>query len=378
MPAAQTLGLAGHLLGINRVGVHSGRGRSLGIAGNLDRFLLLAQLGLQLLPRSGIGGGRPESPERRLLLLHLQGRLVPQRAGVGIALAGQQRADLDLEGGEVLATLLLIDQQQLRGGDVRDAQLAQDVLHPRLGDAQSFLGPHPGLTPQGSLAVAGHVGPPRVHRLEPPLPDQVEKSRHDDHERQADKEGGRGPGHERHGNRRHGHDDDEAGGQDPGQATRHRLIRLHLRARFLAHGLLQDLDPALQGPHPVQGVAQVGDGSLRHRLQRHQSGLRLGRLTVALPALHDGGQFGAQSIGLADLLQQIAILGETLLGQLPGGARLGERLAVTFQLDQRRFSGLQCRLRASDRFLGSLEPAGVLVAARLERLDGLLQARLGT
>ena len=56
---------------------------------------------------------------------------------------------------------------------------------------------------------------------------------------------------------------------------------------------------------------------------------------------------------------------------------LGQCVAITLELLEGGLAAAQSRLRASHRLLGYLEPAGVLLAARLEDSNRRLQVRLG-
>ena len=255
MPGDEPLGLAGDLLRIDGVGVDAGDRAGLGVAGPFQRRVALPDLRLELFASSGVVGDRPEGRNGGRLLLHLQGCPVAQLGNAATGLPGRKGRDLDLQRRDLLPARLLAREQLLGRCDIRHAKLAQDVLDPGLGHAQTFLGPDATLAPQRPIPLARLVDAAHVHRHGTPLPEpnrredrdaQADEPDSDDrHERLEDPERDRNSGGDEHGQR-----------QDSGQQVfRLGLVRLDIRAQISLEGLLQDRDTALQRPHPVELVA---------------------------------------------------------------------------------------------------------------------------
>ena len=72
LPDGESLGLAGDLLGVDRVGLDAGARVRLVVARALERRLLVADLDLEALARARLLGDRPERLERARLLLDLE------------------------------------------------------------------------------------------------------------------------------------------------------------------------------------------------------------------------------------------------------------------------------------------------------------------
>jgi hypothetical protein len=95
-PGDEPLRFTGHLLGIDRVGVHASHRCRFGVACPLHRLLALAYLRLEALARPRVRRHRAQRLQGGRLLLHLESGLVAQAADFRIVLAGQQRLHLDL------------------------------------------------------------------------------------------------------------------------------------------------------------------------------------------------------------------------------------------------------------------------------------------
>ena len=170
LPRNDPLGLARDLLRVDRVGVHaSDRGR-LGVTRPLESRVSVADLRLKPLASASVVGDGPQGSDRGSLLLHLErGPIAQLRHAAG--LAAQQRRDLDLQRRDLLPPALFRRQQLLGGGNVMHAELAEDVLHARLGHAQTLFRADATLAPHRPVALAGLVYAVDVHRHRAPFPE---------------------------------------------------------------------------------------------------------------------------------------------------------------------------------------------------------------
>ncbi len=120
----------------------------------------------------------------------------------------------------------------------------------------------------------------------------------------------------------------------------------------------------------------MGDRSLRHGLQIQEMLLRIGGLAVSLEPLGDDGAVRTETLALARRFEQVATLGERLLGLQPYVPGLGQFVAIVLEL-------LECGLTGAKRLLGSrhclfgdLQTAGILVTARPQGSDRVLESGL--
>src|SRR6185503_465897 len=133
--------------------------------------------------------------------------------------------------------------------------------------------------------------------------------------------------------------------------------------------------------------AEIRRADLRERLAERRQTVRrrMGRLEpVDLRADVDGAAvpleplasllaFGCEPLGETGLLEEVALFGQLCFGGRPGLAGCGERIAILLQLREGRFAvalggGLGGEIR-----LCRLDLAGILVALRVELVQGSLE-----
>ena len=105
--------------------------------------------------------------------------------------------------------------------------------------------------------------------------------------------------------------------------------------------------------------------------------LGLGSLAIALEALGYDGSVGSEPLPLTCCLEHVATLTQGHLGPQPSIASLDQGISVQLELPERGLATLECLLGARDGLLGDLEPPGILIAARLQASDGVLESSLG-
>ena len=134
----------------------------------------ISDLSLQPFAGPCVARQRPECVQGGRLLFHFQRGFVAQIADAAGPLAGHERRDLDLQGGDLLPPRLLTGHQVLCRGDVVDTELAEDVLDTRRCHPDAFLGPDASLAAQCPIPLAGFVEVADVHRDRSPFPEAGE------------------------------------------------------------------------------------------------------------------------------------------------------------------------------------------------------------
>ena len=172
-----------------------------------------------------------------------------------IAVARKESRHLNLQSGDLLAPALLAQKQAFGRGDIRSAELPQEVLDARLGDLQTLLSPDSALPSDRPLALAGAIGLLDDHGRRAALDEEVDEEHRQDHEDGAGHDQRHQPGREPRGHRKNGHQKEERGGQSPRHVSRHRLVGLDIRPLLFSQRFREDGDPALQRAHPVERFA---------------------------------------------------------------------------------------------------------------------------
>ena len=250
-------------------------------------------------------------------------------------------------------------------------------MHARLGDPEALFGADPALSPDGSLPFAGIVGVLDEHGPGAALHVEVDQQHGQQHEDSAGHDHRHEPGREAVRDRKDRHQQEEARRQPPQPVAGHRLVRLDVRPLLFSQRFRQDGHAALERAHPIQRVAETRHRALRHRRQRLETLLRFGGLAQSFEALRHDHPIGPKAIGLAGALEHVPALGQGLLGADAAGASLGQGVAIVLQLLERGLAAAHGRFRSRNGLFRDLEAAGVLVAARLESADRLLETGLG-
>jgi hypothetical protein len=123
-------------------------------------------------------------------------------------------------------------------------------------------------------------------------------------------------------------------------------------------------------------ISQRGHGTLGGGLEIEEALLRVRSLPQALEALGDHRPVGPQPLTLARGLQHVAALSKRRFRAKTRIPSLGQRVAIGFELLERRLTHLESCLGPRDGFLCDLEPAWVLVALRLECPYGVVDPAL--
>ena len=278
-PGRQPLGLAGDLLGVDRVLLDAGARRGLVVAGPLEGAFLVAHLDLQALARPGLLRDRPQRLEGAGLLLDLEGRRVAERRERRDGLLADEPVELGPGPLDRLDVGVLAGEEVLRGGRILDLDRGELGCEVRLAAPEVVL--ELGAAPQaaGDLVVAELLLAPEVEGGAAPGPG-IGRQEHGD-DRGDDPADDRDAGDRRvdHAEDPQRNGDDPADGQDgaqPGERPVARLGDLDLvvdRRRLLAELYPELADLPVEHADPLDELPQHRQG-----VRRRVASLELGDL----------------------------------------------------------------------------------------------------